>query len=228
MVAATAIDDYMMQNPGCYRFSIMRLPLLSVLFLASSLTFAHAAALSDQDKTDIAAAETYLNGFSSLKARFLQISDDGGQAEGNAYLSRPGKLRLQYDPPAQLLLVADGTFLIVEDHRYDNPSYIPLNSTPAGVLVRDKIQLIGGDLSVKKVQHQPGVVSISLTDAKDPGQGELTLVFAEKPFQLRQWRIVDAQRQTTTVSLFDVQTGVALDKKLFTYVNSLPKKEFNQ
>ncbi len=207
----------------------MRLPILSVFIFALSFGIAQAAPqLSERDKTDVAAAEAYLNGFSNLKARFLQITDDGGQAEGTAYLSRPGHLRLQYDPPTQLLLVADGTFLIVEDRRYENPSYIPLDSTPAGVLVRDKIKLINGDLSITRVQHQPGVIAISLTDSKDSGQGELTLVFAEKPFQLKQWRIVDAQNQTTTVSLFDVQTGITLDQKLFVYKNTLSNKGLNQ
>ncbi len=180
------------------------------------------AALSDRDKADIAQAETYLNGFSTLKAHFLQISDDGGQAEGTAYLSRPGKLRLQYDPPAELVLVADGTFLIVDDKRYPNPTYLPLDSTPAGVLVRAKIDLVGGDLAVSKVSHQPGIITITLTEASDPSQGKLTLVFSEKPFQLRQWQIVDGQNQLTTVSLFDVQTGVPVDKKLFIYNNTTP------
>jgi len=208
---------------------LMRSFFLSLFILTLSFGIAQTAPkLTDQDKTDIATAETYLNGFSSLKAHFLQFSDNGGQAEGTAYLSRPGHLRLQYDPPTELLLVADGSFLIVEDRRYDNPSYIPLDSTPAGVLVRDKIKLVNGDLSVTKIQHQPGVLSISLTDSKDSGQGELTLVFAEKPFQLKQWQIVDAQNQTTTVSLFDVQTGITLDQKLFVYKNTLSNKGINQ
>jgi outer membrane lipoprotein-sorting protein len=198
---------------------MMRLSIFVVLVFLSGFSVAHAASLSERDKSDIALAETYLNGFSSLKAHFLQVSDDGGQAEGTAYLSRPGKLRLQYDPPAQLVLVADGTFLIVDDKRYANPSYLPLNSTPAGVLVREKINLLGSDLAVSKVQHQPGVISITMTEAKDPGNGELTLVFSEKPFQLRQWRIIDGQNQLTTVSLFDVQTGITLDRKLFVYVD---------
>jgi len=191
----------------------------SILFLVlcAFCVRAEAAALSDRDKADIAQAEAYLNGFSTLKAHFLQVSDDGGQAEGTAYLSRPGRLRLQYDPPAKMVLIADGTFLIVDDKRYDNPSYLPLGSTPAGVLVREKIDLLGGDLSVSKVLRQPGVVAVTMTEKDDPGQGELTLVFSDKPFQLRQWRIVDAQNQVTTVSLFDIQTGIPLDRKLFVY-----------
>jgi outer membrane lipoprotein-sorting protein len=194
----------------------MRFLIFFMLILAMGFPQISAAALSERDLADIALAETYLNSFSRLKANFLQITDDGSSSEGIVYLSRPGKLRMQYDPPAQLVLIADGTFLIVDDKRYENPSYIPLNSTPAGLLVREHIKLRDGDLTVSKVLHQPGVVSISLLDSTDKDQGELTLVFSEKPFQLRQWRIVDQQQQTTTVSIFNIQLGIAVDQKLFT------------
>lgn len=180
---------------------------------------AQAAALSDRDRADVTQAENYMNGITSLKAHFLQFSDTGGQAEGTAYLSRPGKLRLQYDPPSPLLLLADGSFLIVDDKRDDNPSYIPLDSTPAGILVRKHVDLLGGDVKVTKVSHQPGVVTISMVSPDDPDQGQLALVFSERPFQLRQWQVTDAQGQVTTVSLFNVETGIPLNSNLFIYEN---------
>jgi len=192
--------------------------LLPALLLAACLAVP-AFAAGPQDKADIQEAEAYLNAVTSLKARFLQVSGTGGQAEGTAYLSRPGKMRLQYDPPSPLLVVADGSFLIVNDKTLDNPSYIPLGSTPAGVLVRPNVQLDGKDLRVIRVSHQPGVVAITVVSADDPAQGSLTLIFSERPFALRQWRVLDAQGQLTTVSLYDVQTGLPLDPKLFEFQN---------
>ena len=193
----------------------MRAVLVFLVLCLALVAPAQAAGLSERDRADVAAVEDYLNSFTTLKGRFLQITEDGAQAEGTAYISRPGRLRLQYDPPAQLTLLADGTFLIVDDKRYPNPSYALLNSTPAGVLVREKIKLLNEDLSVTKVQHQPGVLTVTLTEAEDPNQGQLVLVFMDKPLQLRQWRIIDAQGKQTTVSLFDIQTGITLDRKLF-------------
>jgi outer membrane lipoprotein-sorting protein len=198
----------------------MRALLALILGLLATISTAQAATLSDRDRADVTKAATDLNGITSLKAHFLQFSDNGGQAEGTAYLSRPGRLRLQYDPPSPLLLLADGSFLIVDDKRYDNPSYIPLDSTPAGVLVRPHVVLNGDDLKVTGVSRQPGIVTITVISAGDPGQGQLALVFSERPFQLRQWQVTDAQGQVTTVSLFDVQTGIALDRKLFQYQNA--------
>lgn len=175
--------------------------------------------LSDQDKADIARAEVYLNGVTTLKARFQQFAPNGNVAEGAAYFSRPGRMRLQYDPPSPLLVVADGSFLIVYDRELGEPSYIPLETTPAGVLVRENVRLNDKDLSVVKVTRAPGVLNISLVQSEDPGQGELTLVFTEQPFALRQWRVLDGQGNITTVSLFDIKTGVTLDAKLFEFQN---------
>ena len=195
----------------------MRNAFLSALFSFFLLPLAQAAGLSERDRADVTLVEDYLNSFSTLKAHFLQISDEGNQAEGTAYLSRPGRLRMQYDPPAQLVLVADGTFLIIDDQQHENPSYVLLGSTPAGLLVREKIKLLNEDLSVTKVQRQSGVLAVTIKDTSNDDPGELTLIFSEKPFQLRQWRILDAQGKQTTVSLFDVQTGIHVDKKLFIY-----------
>ena len=194
-------------------------PLASAPFDAAQAAGPRRAALSAQDKADIARAEEYLNGITTLKARFLQISANGGQAEGTVYLSRPGRMRLQYDPPSPMLVVADGTFLIVYDKELGEPSYLPLDSTPAGILVRDNVKLDGKDVIVTKVLRLPGVLNISMVEADDVGQGELTLVFSEAPFALRQWRVVDAQGSTTTVSLYEAQNGLKLDPKLFEFKN---------
>lgn len=175
--------------------------------------------LTAQDRADVQRAEAYLNQVTTLRARFLQVASDGNQVEGTAFVSRPGRMRLQYDPPSPMLVVADGTFLIVHDKELGEPSYIPLNSTPAGILVRENVQLDGKDVTVTRVARTPGVLNVSLVESEDPGQGELTLVFSERPFALRQWRVVDAQGATTSVSLYEAQNGLALDPKLFEFKN---------
>jgi len=204
--------------------SVLRTLCITLVLLAVSLGHGLAAnarkiTLTNQDRADITRAEDYLRSVTTLKAHFLQMAPNGNQAEGTAFFSRPGHMRLQYDPPSPLLVVADGTFLIVFDKELGDPSYIPLGSTPAGILVRENVQLDGGDVQVTKVQRQPGVLSISLVESDDPGQGELTLVFSESPFALRQWRVMDAQGQVTSVSLYETQTGMKLDEKLFQFKN---------
>ncbi|HYD73929.1 MAG TPA: outer membrane lipoprotein carrier protein LolA, partial [Candidatus Binatia bacterium] len=56
----------------------------------------------------IATANRYLNSYARLQARFTQSSPGGGRSAGTLYIQKPGRMRFQYDPPAQLLVVADG------------------------------------------------------------------------------------------------------------------------
>lgn len=215
---------------------ITRRTLLTALAAASALSLggfrpAGAAArkappLSDQDQANVAEAESYLNAITTLRARFQQFAPNGAVTEGTAYFSRPGRMRLQYDPPSPLLMVADGTFLIVNDQELGAPSYLPLDSTPAGILVRENVRLNGADLTVTKVTRVPGVINISMVQSDDSGQGELTLVFSDRPFALRQWRVRDAQGNITTVALYETQTGIKLDPSLFEFKdprNARPK-----
>ena len=195
---------------------------LSMALLGLTLLWAtpgNAAALSANDLSDVRRAEDYMNGLTSLKARFLQVNNNGSTADGTVWLSRPGKMRLEYDPPNPLLVVADGTFLIVHDAELDDPSYIPLDSTPAGVLLRPEIHLNSGDLKVTEVERDAGVISFKVINAEEPEQGDITLTFTERPFLLRQWTVRDVQDKYTTVSLFDVQSGIAIDPKKFIFEN---------
>lgn len=188
-----------------------------LLFAAASLCALPARALTADDSAAIAQADSYLNQVTTLKAHFLQVAQNGATAEGTVYLSRPGKLRLEYQPPTPVLVVADGDDLIYYDKDLRQVSRIGLDSTMAGVLVAPRVHLDGGDLKVTAVTRPPGLVDITVTKRSDPHQGQITLVFTEKPFQLRQWRVVDQQGQTTTVSLYDAQTGMPLDSGLFQF-----------
>ena len=177
-----------------------------------------APALSEADRADIARVETYLAAIKTLEARFLQIGPDGSTAEGKFYLSRPGKLRLDYDAPNPNLLIADGRALAHIDRSLKTISYLPLDSTPAGVLVRADVKL-AGDVTVTGVERGPGVLRVGIVQTSDPRAGRLILEFAERPFQLSSWRVVDGQGLTTRITLLDPRDGVAIAPDRFTIVD---------
>ena len=180
--------------------------------------------LSAADQADVARVEEYLNGLRTLSARFLQVTDTGAISLGTLYLSRPGRLRLEYDPPVPILMVADGTFLIHYDKQLRTTSYLPLDSTPAGLLVRDKI-VLGGELTVTAVERGPGSLRVTILRSKDPRAGRLTLVFRDRPLALINWQVVDAQGRTTRVQLSEERSDVALDPALFRFVAPEPPAE---
>lgn len=171
-----------------------------------------------QDRADLARIEAYLNGIHTLKAHFLQVAPTGAISQGTAWMERPGRMRFQYDPPSPLLLVAGHGLVIFHDSSVDQTSNIPIGRTPLGILLADHVSLSGA-VTVTGMQHLPGQIQVSLVRTDSPGDGTLTLVFADNPLTLRQWTVLDAQRQETRVTLYDVQTGGTFDQDLFTYVD---------
>ena len=195
--------------------------LLSTLLLplsAPARAQLRSAVLTPQDRADIARVETYLNGVRTLHSRFLQIAPSGATSEGQAWLQRPGRLRFQYDPPSPFLLVGGHGLLVFNDRQLRQTSNIPLGSTPLGLLLEDNLRL-SGDVTVTGLVRQPGGLQVSLVRTKTPADGTLTLIFADVPLALRQWTVIDAQRQETRVTLYNVELGGAFDQSLFTFID---------
>lgn len=170
-------------------------------------------ALSASDKADLDRVSAYLTALGDLQGSFLQVGPDGSLAEGKFYLRRPGRLRFEYTPPTQMLVVADGTWVAVKDG-FSAVQRYPIGSTPLGILL-DKNVNIEGEVQVRAVERQPGVLRITVADRSDGAAGELTLVFDEPNLQLRQWVVTDAQGLQTTVALRNTQSGIKADNALF-------------
>ena len=190
----------------------------SVLALGLLFPFAAHAQSTPQDRTDLARVETYLNSLRNLHSRFLQVAPNGATSEGQAWLSRPGRLRFQYDPPSPFLLVGGSGLLVFYDAKLKQTSNIPLDSTPLGILLQDNLRL-SGEVTVTKVARPPGQLQVSLVRTRSPQDGTLTLIFADQPLALRQWVVLDAQRQETRVTLYNVEMGGTFDPKLFQFID---------
>jgi outer membrane lipoprotein-sorting protein len=173
---------------------------------------------SAQDQADIARVESYLNGLKSLKAHFMQVAQDGGISEGTAWLERPGRMRFQYDPPSPFLLIAAHGVLTFHDSALQQTSNIGLNRTPLGILLADKVDLSGA-VTVTNIQRLPGQLQVTVVRTDSPGDGSLTLIFADQPLTLRQWTVVDPQRRETHVTLYNAQLGGSFDPQLFEQIS---------
>ena len=174
------------------------------------------AVLSEEDATWLARTEDYFNTIHSIRAGFFQTSSEGGSAEGIFYLRRPGRLRVEYLPPTPVLIVGDGIFLHFHDTELGQVSDWPIFDTPLGAISDDEVRF-NEDLVVTGFKRRSGALAITLVKRVDPGLGSLTLYFSEAPMELKRWKVVDAQGLVTTVALFNIETNVDLDAKLFVF-----------
>lgn len=173
------------------------------------------APLTLQDSADLQRIAAYLNGIRTMYAKFQQVTAGGGRATGQLWMARPGRMRFEYDPPSPILLLADMFYVYYVDKELVQMSKVGLKSTPAWLLLRDPITF--SDLVVTRFERSANTIRLTVVEKTEPDSGSLTMVFSDNPLTLRQWSIVDQQRKTTTVSLYDERLGVALDPKLFVY-----------
>ncbi len=141
----------------------------------------------------------------------------GDLSEGTLFISRPGKLRIEYDPPVPILIVAARGVLTYYDKELEQVNKIDLDSTPAGILVQETVSFFSGDFTLTSFERQANATRVTLVRTEDPLEGSLTLIFSDRPLTLRKWIVTDAQGVKTTVSLLKTRVGLPLNPELFRF-----------
>lgn len=182
--------------------------LISFLFLSGS---------ARAEQTDLQKIEDYLNGIKTLKAGFVQMSSNGGSAEGKIYISKPSKIRMEYTAPDELLIVGNGDYIIYNDKELDQVTNIDYKDIPATMILTDKIKFDGKKLKVTDFYKDGGQLSVTVETPDNAGVKPITLIFTENPFRLKQWKVIDQQNIEVTISLFDMEQDAELSGDLFKF-----------
>ncbi len=163
------------------------------------------------------AAQKIADHFASVKTmsgEFVQFGPRGEQTGGKFYISRPGKIRFNYEAPSPMRVIADGKSVVIGNQKLKTWDIYPLSKTPLKLLLSDKIDLTGK--MVRDVKEEADLITIVLGDKSIFGDSTITMMFDPKTYDLRQWTITDAQKKDTSVMIFNVKNGLALDDKVFT------------
>jgi outer membrane lipoprotein-sorting protein len=177
-----------------------------------------AARLSPEEQSELQRIQEYLDGIKTVQSAFQQFSGEGSVATGTIYLERPGRMRIVYDDPVPILIVADGRTVYYWDKKLQELSQIRVEDTPAWFLLRPQIRLTG-DVTITRFEHGQNSLRLAMTETKQADLGSLTLVLSDHPLELRQWTVVDAQQKPITVALEDPHYGVALSPSLFLWTD---------
>ncbi|KPF67801.1 hypothetical protein IP69_12145 [Bosea sp. AAP35] len=157
----------------------------------------------------------YLNSFSSLQGNFIQHAADGRRLEGRIYIQRPGKMRFEYEPPATIEVIADGTSVAVRDKRLATQDIYSLGQTPLKFLVRERMDL-SREGTITGAAIDGDVLTLRLEDRSTlGGTSKIALKFDLAANVLRQWIVTDPQGYETTVSLYNLDTQRRPDAKNF-------------
>jgi outer membrane lipoprotein-sorting protein len=157
----------------------------------------------------------YLNSLKTAQGEFTQINDDGTISTGTIYIKRPGKVRFEYNPPEQALVVAGSNTVVVVDKKSNQPpeSY-PLSQTPLSIILAPQVNL-GRANMVTGHSYDGTATVVTAQDPANPQYGNIQMKFTGNPVELRQWIINDGNGSQTTVVLGDLRKGGNLPNSLF-------------
>lgn len=191
------------------------LAMLAVASPALAQAQAQIVALEGADRaTALTLANASLNAVQRLQGRFTQRSPDGSTAGGLFYLQRPGKLRFQYDPPASLLIVSDGSVVSMRDTALRTTERTPLRSTPLHLILAERVDL-ERNARVTRVSRSGDWLMITARDRTGEMDGQITLQFFGPQAELRSWDVIDATGARTRITLSGLSQPASLDRNLF-------------
>lgn len=180
------------------------------------------------DKISLNALSSYLNGLRNVEAKFTQINADGSLSTGVLYIKRPGRIRFEYDPPNNaLVLASQGQLAIFDPNGNDGPESYPLSKTPLSLILADNINL-SRERMVRRHQFDGTSTTLTVQDPEHPERGLLVLVFTGPSPQLRQWVIEGQNGEQTVIVLNDVAMNMFLNDNLFNVFLNQEKRRTNK
>ena len=156
----------------------------------------------------------YLYNLNSLEADFLQVSSDGSIKEGKIFLSLPGKLRISYNNPDNLLITSNGFWLTVQDKKLKQTNNFPLNQTPLNLFLNKELNFNEDEFKIK-FEKSSGIISLIFSDNKKLNNSIFKLIFTSTPLKLKKWVIVDEFNNETSILLQNLVTGKKYSNSLF-------------
>ena len=158
--------------------------------------------------------ENFFENFTTLEANFVQVSPSGNVSNGKIYLDLPGKLRIDYKNPKNLLITSKGFWIVIQDRETKTTNNIPVKNTPFGILLENKSFLRNQNIETE-YSIEAGIISLKIKSQKNDKRESLVLEFSENPFSLKKWVIQDSLGENTTVLIQNAKYNNKLSHLLF-------------
>ncbi|MCK9918377.1 outer-membrane lipoprotein carrier protein LolA [Microbacteriaceae bacterium K1510] len=172
-------------------------------------------ALTPEQKAIVDKVNAYLSSVQTLTGNFVQVGPDGGRTKGDFYMSKPGRIRFEYDDPSPIELIADGQSVVVRDRNLATQDVYPLSQTPLRFLLSDRVDLMK-DTNLVAVYADDVFITVVVEERNGlVGTSRLMIMFSAKDMQLKQWTVTDPQGYDTTVAVFNLDPSKKPDPSMF-------------
>lgn len=177
------------------------------------------------DKISLDEISAYFNAMTTLQAQFTQSSSDGTVQAGILMIKRPGKMRFEYAPPQEALVLSSNNAVAIFDGRSNSPPEIyPLRRTPLSIILARNVNLNRAKMVVGH-EYDGQTTIVVAQDPEHPEYGTIRLKFSDSPVRLDEWEIVDGSGGQTSVVIGTRDTGLDLNRALFDIETERRKRE---
>ncbi|RLJ51896.1 outer membrane lipoprotein-sorting protein [Litoreibacter meonggei] len=179
------------------------------------------------EKISLSQISSFLNSFQTAKGDFTQINEDGSVTTGEILIKRPGRVRFDYAPPDDSLVIAGGSQVAVFDPKSNvPPEQFPLKRTPLNLILARNVDFNRSNMVVGHRDDGTATV-VKLQDPQHPEYGNIQLKFTSNPIELRQWVITNDAGGETTVILGGLQKGVKIGARPFNIPQEIQARGLN-
>ncbi len=150
----------------------------------------------------------------TIEANFIQVSPSGNVSNGKIYLDLPGKLRIDYENPNNLLITCKGFWIVIQDRDAKTTNNIPVKSSPFAILLEKK-SFLNNENFITDYSINAGIISLKIKSKNTDKHESIILEFLENPFSLKKWIIQDSLGENTTVLIQNAKYNNEFSHLLF-------------
>ena len=130
--------------------------------------------------------------------------------EGECKISYPKKIFCKYNDLYEKIIVSNGNSLIINSKKIRNYLNYKIKDTPLN-LILDKNFLLKKLDEIEKVEENNETFYFDITQEKN----KITIYFDKNNYDIIGWTTLDIYQNKVETKLFDVQTNLMIDEKIF-------------
>jgi outer membrane lipoprotein-sorting protein len=171
-----------------------------------------------QNNIDIESVKSYMKSLKSITANFIQIDRRGESQTGKFYLSRPGKMRWEYQSPRELTIVLNNEKIYYYDKELDQVSHYIGSYGMMNAFIEDDI-FASNNVVIERFSSDESMTNVTFKGVEDASR--FTLVFNSNPLKILGCILEEASGNKVNLKFTSLTDHFNLDPSLFQLKQSL-------
>ena len=162
----------------------------------------------------------YLQNFNSLISDFIQVNNNGDVLSGKISISRPGKVRVEYNE-VPLLIISDGKKIASINKELKSITFYRIKDIPLALLLFKNFSL--DNVQILDYSDFENQLRIRLKEKNKNSEGFIDVLFEKNTFTLKKWIVFTNKVNKTEVLLENIKLNVNIQNEIFQIDESDPR-----